>query len=127
MEQKLVSKPWGRERILEVNEKYALKILEVDAGHRLSLQYHERKMETMYCLYGYGKLFICADGMDREVAMVPGRYITILPNHVHRLEAGYQSPVIILEVSSPELDDIVRLEDDYQRDGPTRFMDPYGH
>lgn len=119
---KVVSKPWGRERILEVNEKYALKILEVDAGHRLSLQYHERKCETMYCLYGYGKLFISANGFDREMDMLPGRYVTIRPEEVHRLEAGESSPIIVIEASSPELDDVVRLEDDYNR-----FLDPHGH
>lgn len=124
--QQIVIKPWGRERILVVNDKYALKILEVDAGHRLSLQYHERKCETMYCLYGYGKLFISADGFDRELDMLPGRYITILPEQVHRLEAGEHSPVIILEASSPELNDVVRLEDDYKRDlDATRFIDPF--
>lgn len=124
--QQIVLKPWGRERILVANDKYAFKILEVDAGHRLSLQYHERKTETMYCLYGYGKLFISADGFDREISMIPGQYITIMPEQVHRLEAGEHSPVIVLEVSSPELEDIVRLEDDYKRDADqTKFIDPF--
>lgn len=111
MEQKLVVKPWGRERILEVNDRYAMKILEVDAGHRLSLQYHVKKVETMYCLYGYGTLFVD----NREMDLLPGRYITIEPGQIHRLQAGKNSPIAILETSSPELDDLVRLDDDYKR------------
>lgn len=111
MQQKLIPKPWGRERILEVNDRYAMKILEVDAGHRLSLQFHNKKIETMYCLYGYGTLSVG----EREINLLPGRYVTIEPGQVHRLMAGKDSPVAILETSSPELDDLVRLDDDYKR------------
>jgi len=109
---KIIDKPWGRERILEANDKYAFKILEVDPGKRLSLQYHERKHETMYCLYGRGKLVVDSNVID----LVPGVHVTILPTQVHRLVADDNSPVVIMEASSPELDDVVRLEDDYNRD-----------
>lgn len=114
-QQRIVLKPWGRERIIEANEKYAFKILEVDPGHRLSLQYHDRKMETMYCVYGCGTLFLVAEGYSREMTLLPGRHVTIQPGTVHRLEASETSPLVVMEASSPELDDVVRLEDDYQR------------
>jgi len=122
---KLVDKPWGRERIMEVNDKYAFKILEVDAGHRLSLQYHNDKLETMYCLYGCGTLFLSADGFDREMTLLPGRFITITPGTIHRLEASATSPVVVMEASSPELDVVVRLDDDYKRNDEEEEVDPF--
>lgn len=116
MKQEIIPKPWGRERLLETNDKYAVKILEVDAGKRLSLQYHEVKIETMYCMYGHGTLHLQQqDGSQRKITLLPGRYITIFPFEVHRLEASATSPLIIMESSSAELEDIVRLEDDYDR------------
>lgn len=115
MKQEIIPKPWGRERILEANDKFAFKILEVDAGKRLSLQYHEVKIETMYCLYGHGTLHIQKDGIERKISLMPGRYVTIFPFEIHRLEASETSPVIVMEASSPELGDVVRLEDDYGR------------
>lgn len=121
-EQRIVPKPWGRERIIEYNEKYALKILEVDAGQRLSLQYHGVKHETMYCLYGTGRLFFIDETGEHEITMMPGRYAVIKPGTVHRLSASITSPVIVIEASSPELDDVIRIEDDCNR-----FLDPHGH
>ena len=115
MKQEIIPKPWGRERILEANDKYALKILEVDPGKRLSLQYHEVKYETMYCMYGHGTLTIQKDGVERKISLLPGRYVTIFPFEIHRLEAAETSPLMVMEASSPELGDVVRLEDDYGR------------
>jgi mannose-6-phosphate isomerase-like protein (cupin superfamily) len=70
---KIIPKPWGRERIIEANDKYAFKILEVDPRQRLSLQYHEQKRETMYCIYGCGTLFLSNDQGTREMTLLPGR------------------------------------------------------
>jgi mannose-6-phosphate isomerase-like protein (cupin superfamily) len=113
---RFVDKPWGRERILEEeNGRYVVKILEVDPGQRLSLQYHAEKCETMYCLYGNGMLEIEREGVRIEMAMMPGRYATIMPGDIHRLRATGTSPVAILEASTPELDDVIRIEDDYRR------------
>ena len=113
---RLVDKAWGREKILEEsNGRYVVKILEVDPGHRLSKQYHEIKCETMYCLYGNGFLEVERDGEKHEISMRPGRYFTIFPGDIHRLRATESSPVAVLECSTPELDDVVRLEDDYSR------------
>jgi len=122
-EQRIVLKPWGRERIIEANDKYAFKILEVDPGQRLSLQYHENKRETMYCIYGCGTLFLTDGEVHREMTLLPGRHVTIEPGTVHRLVASETSPVMVMEASSPELDDVVRLEDDYSREKD--YLDPF--
>jgi mannose-6-phosphate isomerase-like protein (cupin superfamily) len=112
---RIIDKPWGRERILEENQYYVVKILEVDPGQRLSRQYHEEKLETMYCLYGAGTLEIQRGNEKTELMMWPGRYWTIQPGDIHRLQSTASSPIAILETSTPQLDDVVRLEDDYSR------------
>ena len=124
-EQRIVLKPWGRERIIEANNKYAFKILEVDPGQRLSLQYHEKKRETMYCIYGCGTLFLTDGDTHREMTLLPGRHVTIEPGTVHRLVASETSPVMVMEASSPELEDVVRLEDDYSRGNEKDYLDPF--
>jgi mannose-6-phosphate isomerase-like protein (cupin superfamily) len=105
----IVDKPWGREIWYAHEERYAGKVLEVTKGHALSLQKHERKQETMYLQRG--RLLYHFNGVDFEMA--PGQCITINPGDVHRIEA--LEDAVILEVSTPELDDIIRLEDRYGR------------
>lgn len=105
----VVQKPWGREIWWAVTEHYAAKIVEVRAGQALSLQYHERKHETLYCQFGTGHLRIG----DEEHDVRPGKVFSIPPGTVHRLEAT--TDLRLIEVSSPDLDDIVRLEDRYGR------------
>jgi mannose-6-phosphate isomerase len=107
---KIVDKPWGREVWYAHEDRYAGKILEVRKGHALSLQKHERKQETMY-LHS-GRLLYHFNGTDFE--MEPGQCITIRPGDVHRIEA--LEDAVILEVSTPELDDVIRLEDRYGRE-----------
>lgn len=106
---KIVSKPWGREIWYAHEERYAGKILEVSLGHSLSLQKHERKQETMYLQSGRLKYHL--NGTDFE--MLPGDALTVNPGDVHRVEALEDS--VILEVSTPDLDDVIRLEDRYGR------------
>ncbi|MEW5926336.1 MAG: cupin domain-containing protein [Gemmatimonadota bacterium] len=106
---RIVPKPWGREIWYAHEERYAGKVLEVTKGHALSLQKHERKMETMYLQSG--RLLYHFNGVDFE--MEPGETITVRPGDVHRIEA--LEDAVILEVSTPELDDVVRLEDRYGR------------
>lgn len=108
---KTVDKPWGREVWYAHTDRYAGKILEVDAGHLLSLQKHVVKHETLYLLSG--RMTFTRDGDVFEWAS--GTAIEIPPGTVHRMEAVEHS--IILEVSTPELDDVVRLEDRYGRGG----------
>ena len=114
---RIVPKPWGRELIFAENERYAGKILHIDAGHRLSLQYHERKDETIFVLEGELLLTIEEDGALQERTLRAGEAQRIRPGVRHRMRA--EQPCRILEVSSPELDDVVRLEDAYGRAGTT--------
>jgi mannose-6-phosphate isomerase len=114
---RIVPKPWGREVIFAETERYAGKILYLEAGHRLSLQYHERKDETIYVLDGEVLLVVEIDGDLQEKALRRGEAFRIRPGVKHRMRA--EVPCVILEVSSPELDDVVRLEDAYGRAGTT--------
>lgn len=106
---KIIPKPWGREIWYAHEDRYAGKVLEVTEGHALSLQKHERKQETMYLQSG--RLLYHLNGAEFE--MSPGECITIRPGDVHRITALEHS--VILEVSTPELDDVIRLEDRYGR------------
>ncbi len=117
--QSIVSHLWGYERILEANDKYVLKILEVDAGSRLSLQHHDRQRLTLYCLYGHGTLFTTNKQRDGEKSLLPGRYETIEPGTIHRLEASKTAPCIVMQVSCPTKDDTTILE------AAQRFYNPY--
>ena len=112
-----VTKPWGNELIFAENERYAGKILHLDGGHTLSLQYHERKDETLYVLKGELTLSVEVDGRMTERRLKPGEAYRIEPGVRHRLRADADCDVV--EVSSPELDDVVRLEDAYGRAGTT--------
>ena len=106
---KVVEKPWGREEWLVLTDKYCLKRLYINEGHRLSLQYHQSKTETMILEDGVCDLVI----VGRVRLMQKGQPYTINPLEVHRLIA--RKDTVILEVSTPEVEDVVRLEDDYKR------------
>lgn len=109
-------KPWGREVWFAHTENYAGKILEVKKGHRLSLQYHEKKTETQYLYKGKVKLIYGKnENALQEIILNPGDKFDISPYTVHRVEALEDSE--IFEVSTPELDDVVKLHDDYGRSG----------
>jgi mannose-6-phosphate isomerase-like protein (cupin superfamily) len=110
-----VSKPWGHEIIFAENERYAGKVLHLEPGHSLSLQYHERKDETLMVLQGEVTLSVEVDGQMQDIRLRPGEAHRIRPGVRHRLSAV--AAVDIVEVSSPELDDVVRLEDRYGRAG----------
>src|SRR5215210_293734 len=103
---KIVEKPWGREIWYAHTAHYAGKVLEVKAGKRLSLQKHDIKEETLYLLSGRGRLTYGNGTFDWE----EGHFIHIPPGTVHRFEAVEDS--VLLEVSTPFLEDVVRLEDD---------------
>ncbi|WP_249010432.1 cupin [Conexibacter sp. DBS9H8] len=111
-----VEKPWGYEIWYGVTENYVGKILHVNAGHRLSLQYHEHKDESNYLLNGRLKL-IKGDRADAltEVLLEPGAVWRNRPGDIHTIEAVADADV--LEVSTNHLDDVVRLRDDYGREG----------
>ncbi|MFH1284410.1 MAG: cupin [Candidatus Peregrinibacteria bacterium] len=109
-------KPWGREIWFALTDKYAGKILSVKKGHRYSLQYHEKKSETQYIYKGKVKFTYGTDKSNlQEKILNSGDKIDVYPYTIHRLEALEDSE--IFEVSTPELDDVVKLEDDYGRSG----------
>ena len=112
-----VEKPWGYELIWALTEEYAGKLLAVNAGQQLSLQFHRQKDESWYLLEGVAELEFAAAGEKTTTSEVvrPGAAFRIRPGTVHRIRA--LEDVLMLEVSTPHLDDVVRLEDDYGRAG----------
>lgn len=116
MDTEIKLKPWGKEIWFAHTDKYAGKVLIIKKGHRYSLQYHEKKHETQYIYSGKVKLTYGTEKDSlQEKILNPGDKIDIDPYTIHRLEALEDSEVF--EVSSPELDDVVKLEDDYGRSG----------
>ncbi len=109
---KIVDKPWGREVWWAVTGHYVGKIVEVKAGHSLSLQYHVQKQETMLFYRGTGQLVLG----DETVGIEPGKSVTIEPGTLHKVTA--ETDLTIFEVSTPHLDDVVRVKDDYGRATP---------
>lgn len=111
---KVIEKPWGKEEVIEINNRYMMKKLTMWKGHRCSLQYHEVKQETIYVISGQLRIIygVDKDNLQSKI-FVPGEYITINPKIVHRMEAVEDA--VYLEASTPEMDDVVRLSDDYQR------------
>lgn len=106
----IVKKPWGQEIIYAQAPKYVGKILTINKGKRLSRQYHKVKHETIYVLRG--RLSLELEG--RKYLAGPGAVFPIPPKAVHRFSAP-RGRVTLLEVSTPELWDVVRLSDDYGR------------
>lgn len=112
--EKFVEKPWGYEKWIAVTKNYALKEIFLKKGCRTSLQYHEYKEEHCYVLSG--KISIEEDNDKKELEThiyVPGDIVHALPYYKHRLTALEDS--IFIEVSTPYLDDVIRVEDDFNR------------
>ena len=114
---KRVEKPWGYEIIWAHTDRYVGKVLHITAGHALSVQYHERKDETVYLLSGEMKYWVKLDEDDelRDVRLRVGDAFRITPGTIHYMEAVTDCDV--LEASTPEVDDVVRLKDRYGREG----------
>ena len=108
-----VEKPWGYELIWAHADRYVGKILHIKAGQALSLQYHRQKDETIHLLTGSMRLEYDRGEGRREVLLQPGDSVRIRPGMLHRMIAVTDCDV--LEASTPELDDVVRLEDRYGR------------
>ncbi|MEK6883017.1 MAG: hypothetical protein AABY22_25560 [Nanoarchaeota archaeon] len=110
-------KPWGYERWLSLNNKYCFKEIFIKAGHKTSLQYHRQKRETNYIQQGQAKIWLKRKEEECLVAYdaPPGSVLNVSPGDVHRIEAI--TNILIFEVSTPEVDDVVRLEDSYGRKG----------
>ena len=114
-EVRTVHKPWGHETIWAHTDRYVGKILHIKAGHALSVQYHELKDETVYLLSGEMIYRVQQDGELRDVQLRVGEAFRITPGTIHQMEAVTDCDV--LEASTPELDDVVRLSDRYGREG----------
>jgi mannose-6-phosphate isomerase-like protein (cupin superfamily) len=119
--QEFIEKPWGFEIIWAKTDKYVGKLLQIDAGKQLSRQYHETKDETIFVLEGTLNLEIGENKKIKKLKLKPGYSYHITPGVIHRfctgeaLDGGPGSRVRLMEVSTTELDDVVRVEDDYGR------------
>jgi mannose-6-phosphate isomerase len=111
---KRVDKPWGYELVFAVTERYCGKVIFVQGGEQLSLQFHREKDETIFVQSGRAEFEIGDPGgpLDAEV-VGPGRAFHLPPGTVHRIRA--LEDTVLLEVSTPETEDVVRLEDRYGR------------
>jgi mannose-6-phosphate isomerase len=111
---KRVDKPWGYELLYATTELYCGKVIFIRSGEQLSLQFHKKKDETIFVQFGRMELEIGEPGKPVDTEVVgPGRAFRLRPGTVHRMRA--LEDTTILEVSTPELDDVVRLEDRYGR------------
>ena len=119
IEVRRVEKPWGYELIFADTPRYAGKLLHVRNGQKLSLQYHRHKEETLYLLSGRLRLLLGETGAPgaqealEEKIVEPGACFHVPPETLHRFIA--LTDCVLIEVSTAELDDVVRLEDDYGR------------
>ena len=109
------NKPWGKEELLIKTDKYAVKRISINAGHRMSLQYHELKEETIYVLEGVLIVWKSKE-MHDNFTLMPGETYHVKPGVIHRFGSPEQFDTGVLECSTIELDDVVRLADDYNRD-----------
>ncbi|MEN8041432.1 MAG: cupin domain-containing protein [Actinomycetota bacterium] len=114
-----VDKPWGYEYIWTETPYYTGKKIHVNAGNRLSLQYHHTKRESVFVLSGTLHLHLGQGDEARILELQEGESYDIAALEVHRFEAPASGDVDIIEVATPEVDDIVRLEDDFNREGTT--------
>lgn len=115
-EARRVDKPWGHELIWALTDRYCGKILVIETGRRLSLQRHVVKDESIMVMSGRLRLFLEDDaGVVREHELGPGDHRRVATGRIHRYEAIERCEIV--EVSTPELDDVVRLEDDFGREG----------
>lgn len=114
MEIRVIKKPWGQEEVIEINERYMVKRLTMLAGHRCSLQYHNFKRETIYVLSGRLRI-VSGEKQDSlsERVYHPGESVTLPTGLIHRMEGV--DDAVYLEASTPEMEDVVRLKDDYAR------------
>lgn len=112
---RIVQKPWGYEEIWAETSTYVGKLLVINAGHRLSRQYHNQKEETFRVIKGVLILEIGQGSGIQTYILGEGDSFHCTPKTVHRMICGSKPTVSVMEVSTNHLDDVVRLEDDYKR------------
>ena len=110
----IVYKPWGKEVWLELNDRYCYKRIYINAGHQTSFQYHNHKVETNYLISGTAEVWLENDeGVIEKFIMNVDDYFDVKPPKKHRVKAI--TDIILQEVSTPEVDDVIRIEDDTNR------------
>ena len=114
IDQEKIIKPWGYEIIWSKCSKFVGKILYINKGHRLSRQYHKHKEESIFVQNGVLLVELGAKQYKKDIHLSKGESFHIVPNTIHRF-CAVSSDVQLFEVSTPELTDVVRLEDDYSR------------
>lgn len=114
MNEQIVYKPWGKEIWIELNNFYCYKRVYINKGYKTSLQYHQKKLETNFLVSGKAILSLQDDNnIIQNIMIKENDHFTINPGKIHRIEAI--TDIILQEVSTPEVDDVIRLEDDFQR------------
>lgn len=116
---RIVPKPWGEERIFAETGRYAGKLIFIRAGESLSYQFHNRKEETLHVLEGTLGLQVERAGEEADLRLGPGESFHVDPGTRHRMYAE-EADCLVVEVSTPELDDVVRLSDRYGREGTSK-------
>lgn len=112
---KIIHKPWGREEWLELNESYCYKRIYINAGYKTSYQYHQFKKETNYIISGEAEVWLENDeGIVEKKIMKSGEYFNVTPPKKHRVIA--LTDIILQEVSTPEVDDVFRINDEFGRE-----------
>ena len=109
-----IEKPWGNEKIWAHTEKYVGKLMHINSGHRLSLQFHKKKEETILVIDGKLTIETLNDEKVHTFSIEKGERFHVYPKQVHRF-CAYDGDVVLVEVSTPEIGDVIRLEDDYSR------------
>tara|TARA_R100000908_G_scaffold52924_1_gene28262 strand:- start:1242 stop:1604 length:363 start_codon:yes stop_codon:yes gene_type:complete len=113
---KIINKPWGHEEIVVHTDKYVMKKLFIEAGQRLSRQFHVEKDETIYVSKGLLLLDLSENDSESNILKLSeGDSWRIMPKTIHRFTAPEDQSVELFEVSTPELHDVIRLHDDYGR------------
>jgi choline kinase/mannose-6-phosphate isomerase-like protein (cupin superfamily) len=111
---KVITKPWGKEIWLELNSKYCYKRIEIRAGFKTSFQVHNIKLETNYIIQGQAEVWLENDNnVVEQFFLKEGDFFTVLPTRKHRVIAI--TDVILQEVSTPEVDDVIRINDEFNR------------
>lgn len=109
----IIKKPWGYEEVIEINKKFMFKKLFMKKDHQCSLQYHNKKKESVYVLSGKLQVTVIKNKKKKVKILTKGQNILINPKEIHRMKA--KSNCFYLEASTPEIKDVVRLKDDYKR------------
>lgn len=111
----VTEKPWGHEVLLVKNDLYVVKQLFVKANSRLSLQVHEEKCEHVTLVSGEAFIYVEDNNGLAEFQLTPMEPVHIPPGVAHRIMSSSRSDAVLVEVSTPQLDDIIRIDDDYGR------------